>query len=177
MKIKRFNENSNYDEVDRPHKSDFIENFKNSFGGQEDTLPEWISSVASKTKLKEYKECVFDIYDDNFVNFDSKALIFAKEKGLKNYEEYIETGLKVQKLNVQVKNLTDYMEETQNDVDSDIFCMFQEELLEKDPDGFYKVFLKELDDENYLDDEIHQLILNKYRDKIELLIQAKKYNL
>jgi hypothetical protein len=66
---------------------------------------------------------------------------------------------------------------------SEFMFKFQEDLLENDPSSFYRLFIDEEewgenddgDDGKY--GETHPNIIKKYKDKLDLIIAAKKYNL
>jgi hypothetical protein len=175
MKILRFNEET--EEVD--YENYPIQNASKNLSGEingyidnfistiDSDFFEWITSVADKTNVKEYK------------NLESPQLI--KDKNLKIFDNYLVNQKRIAKTEKILDNLEKYKNKIYFDAINEVLYKFQEDLLDKDPDWFFSVFIEDyIDDQNIRDDEswdIHPDILKNHKDEIDLLLNAKKYNL
>lgn len=162
MKIQKFNESLNPDI--KEYVQDFISCVDND-------VPDWISFISSQTKLKEYK--------------GSNKLSFAKIRDLKKLEEYLSIDSKISRLTKQIEKLEESKEDLEIEASNELLYKYQEELLEKDFDSLFKLFIEdEMFESNDFEDEqqfpytnLHPQIIKKYKDDILFKINAKRYNL
>lgn len=155
MKIKNFeqiNESANITE--------YIQDFD---GSCDDGIIEWIQNVAKGTSLKEYT----NIYND---------------KNLVAYNKFIDAEKKIENAQKEIDKLEKLKVKLEIKAKSEIMYKFQEDLLEKDPDSFYRLFVDEEywgenedGEDNY--GETHPHIIEKYKEKLDTILAAKKYNL
>jgi len=161
MKIDRFNESS----VLSPHLSKKVNDFIDDFNGSIDNdIFDWIDTVSDITKLDEYK---------NFTYSNDNVVKLANDKGLKKLKEYAYINSEIIKLESKLQLLNDKLSFLHVDAASETLYKFQEDLINNDFDGFYKVFL---DDDNGLSD-VHPEILDKYEKEIKIKMDSKKYNI
>lgn len=182
MKINKFNENSDYEESFDDNKksmtqSQKIKEFIRDFTGNAGDIPDWLNAVASRTKVPEYGNAI--AYNNMLIK---KALKFADDKKLPKYKEYLLLNGKIEKMQKEIDKLIKYQEEIAYvKGTSELMYSFQKELLEKDFDQFYILFLEEQIKEKYdnIYDEVHPNILKnkELKNIIDLHINAKKYNL
>lgn len=173
MKIQKFNEKV----------SSEIEEFIDEFNGQVDnSILDWIATVSNDSKLKEYSNIDFD--EDNIYTKSEldKKLKIADNKKFKYYKKYIERGVEIYNLFKQIQKLKNENKKLFAEINSEVLYKFQEELLEKDFDSFYKLVLVTDDaEETNIFIDTHPLILKKYKkqieEKVELYRNSKKYNL
>lgn len=177
MKILKFNESieppDNFE--NHPKLSDEINNFLDEFGGSTDYgIPDWIDSLSYNTKLKEYRD---------FTSSNKKMIKIADEKNIPNLKKYIILDAEINKLEKQINKNKNLQNKLYTLISNELIYKFQEELLEKDFDNFYVLFLKDaIEDANNDNTEIiyydvHPEILKKYGDEIEMRIDANNYNL
>lgn len=181
MKIHKFNENekwvANDDESEegptypktiKEFLTDFIDNLS-------DNVDDWISEVSVNTKLKEYKKLSSSLSFKNSLNF-------SEEKNFKNFKNYLLSDIEIEKLEKEIEKLKKHRDEVLYFKSSnELLYNFQKELLEKDFDSFYELFLKEqIENEyEYIYDEVHPTILKnkKYKNIIDFELTKNKYNL
>lgn len=181
MKINKFNEKDDYAESSDNKKSmtqaQKIKEFIRDFTGNAGDIPDWLNQIAPSTKATEYGNAI--AYNNMLIK---KALKFADDKNLPKYKEYILIDGKIEKLQKEIDKLTEYKEEVLYvKGTSELMFSFQKELLEKDFNNFYKLFLEEQIVEQYdnIYDEVHPDILKNKNLKniIDLNITSMKYNL
>jgi hypothetical protein len=171
MKIKKFNqilENRNVDE--------YIADFEGSV--DHDNILYWIEQV---TPFEEYKNFTNDNY--------KKPLRFAKNKKLKNLEKWLIKSKELDKLYKELDKLNHQVDELHRLASGEVLYTFQEDLLNKDFDNFYDIFIKDSLENGYEEYEyeemvfweIHPNIEEKYKDRILDRVKIKndtdKYNL
>lgn len=162
MKIQKFNESLS------PDIKEYVQDF---IGSVDNDVPDWISFISSQTKLKEYK--------------GSNKLSFAKIRDLKKLEEYLSIDSKISRLTKQIEKLEESKENLEIEASNELLYKYQEELLEKDFDSLFKLFIEdEMSESNDFEDEqqfpytnLHPQIIKKYKDDILFKINAKRYNL
>lgn len=161
MKIQKFNESLN------PDIKEYVQDFISSV---DNDVPDWISFISSQTKLKEYK--------------GSNKLSFAKIRDLKKLEEYLSIDSKISRLTKQIEKLEESKQDLEIEASNELLYKYQEELLEKDFDSLFKLFIEdEMSEANDFEDEqfpytnLHPEIIKKYKDDILFKINAKRYNL
>lgn len=200
MKIQRFNESLDdlfsYPELKKSKKlskkiKDFIINFSEY---SDDNLIECISHISTNTKLTKLTEY------DNLINpIKLRELAISKNiESIKEYADLDEESLELieeyNNIEKKVKILLDKKNQLLTEVSNDLFYAFQEDLILKDFDGFYNIFMKDFIDDLNLDDifyEIHPDIMKKYGkvikktlkdnypdyNKLILMNATNKYNL
>lgn len=182
MKIKKFNENSDYEiSISRYEapitNAEKIRIFIRNFTGDAGDIPDWLNTVAPTTKIPEYQNAIS--YNKMLRN---KALKFSDDKNLPKYKEYILIDEKILNLEEEINKLNEYKENVSYvKGTSELMYSFQKELLDKDVEKFYDFFLDEQIKENYdnIYDEVHPNLLRnkKYKKLIDTLISARKFNL
>ncbi len=170
MKIERFNkinEKLSYDVLD------YIESFDESC---DDGAIQWIIDVSKNTKLPEYQYAL----SKDFKDFE-KSKSFQESKKLKNVEKYKEVLIEMNNIEREYKRtynkLVKKEEKLKLEAANEIMYKFQEDLLINDIDSFYKLFLEEEDVNDIEYGETHPNIIKKYKNKINILISTKRYNL
>jgi len=133
------------------------------------SIPYWIANISNQTKLKEY------------INAEEES--FAKSKNFKKMEQYLSVGKEIDSLNKKIENLEIKKENLEFEAASEILYKFQEELIEKDFESFYELFMKEVvddcegEDEDFILSDIHPDIVKKYLKDVKMHLDAKKYNI
>lgn len=156
MKIKRF---KLFEKL-----SDEVWSYVEDFKGRVDfSVFNWIGQVAKGTKLKEYSK---------LSTFNPKII---KEKNFKYLEKYLNIENEIMKKQVEINKLENSKERLEIEASNEALYKFQEELLDKDFDSFYTLFIDGFEQDNETD--IHPDIFKKYKNKIELNLSTKKYNL
>jgi len=182
MKINKFDENSDYVKSSEDNEKQMthaqkIKEFITNFTDNVTDIPDWINHIANNTNVPEYKDVIF--YNNMLLK---KSLKFAEDKNLQKYKEYMLLDGKIEKMQEEIDKLIKYKEEIAYvKGTSELMYSFQKDLLEKDFNNFYKLFLEEQIVEQYdnIYDEVHPDILkNKELKKlIDLYIDTMKYNL
>ena len=168
MKIQKFN---NISESLSDKIEDFIIKFEEDI---EFGVFDWIKNVSIHTKIPEFGYC-----DD---------LSFISEKKIKTAYKYISLDKKIDYLYDKIQNieeeiniLTEEKDKIETKASSDLLYKFQEELLEKDSDSFYYLFIKEYieskNNDKLVNTGIHPNILRKYKNNIILKLNSIKYNI
>jgi hypothetical protein len=167
MKIQKFNEKFLI-EVET-----YLEDFNNSVGY---SILDWIETVSSNTKLKEYKNVNWDN-----LNSIKKIPKLIEDKNFKYYNKFLNILNSIKELENKITLLDKQKEKLEEEVTNEVMYKFQEELLEKDIDGFYKLFLEHLIEEstknNYefeIFDDIHPSIYKKYKNVINKISQVEE---
>jgi hypothetical protein len=158
MKIKKFEQINESVSI-----KDYIENFD---GGCDGGIIDWIHEISKTTMLKEY------------TNIYSKK--FQEDKKLVAYTKFIGIEKKIEDAQKQIEKLEKSKEKLEINAKSEILYKFQEDLLENDTNSFYVLFIDgwdENDDGDYVYGETHPNIIKKYKNKLDLIIASKKYNL
>ncbi len=143
MKIKKFNEESDYDisfkrYIKPINNSEKIKTFIKNFTDNAGDIPDWINQVAVTTKIPEYKNAI--AYNKWLRD---KALVFSDKKNLKKYKEYILIDEEIDKLQKEIDKLNNYKENTAYvKGTSELMYNFQKELLDKDFEKFYEFFFR-----------------------------------
>ena len=159
MKIKRFEQINESENI-----TDYIQDFD---GSCDDGIIGWIQYVAKGTNLKEYT----NIYDKKF----------QEDKKLVAYNKFVDAENKINNAQKEIYKLEKLKIFFEIKAKSEIMYKFQEDLLEKDTSSFYRLFVDEEywgENENGEDDygETHPNIIKKYKEKLDTILAAKKYN-
>ncbi len=173
MKVQKFNESIS-SEIE-----EYIENFE---GSVDYSILDWIESVSKKfTKLKEYSYIDYD--NENSIK---KLPAIIKDKRFKNYNKFLTVFNEIKQLEKKLEILDAQKNKLIKEVNSEVMYNFQSDLLEKDIDGFYKLFLEdtiessvENDYEYEIFDDIHPSIYanKKYKNIIDNLPQVKEWTI
>ena len=182
MEIKRFENNVTWSKGEFiPVKSikDYIEDFDEAIG---DYSHDWIGEISQKTKLEEYKNASLNTYGVN----KYAVIKFAEKKQFKNLKEYILKDDKISELQKEIAKIEKQKESLYIKVADEVQYKFQLELLEQDFENFYHYYLSDAINDEQEDTEdyniyvdIHPNIIKnkKYKNMIDTLINARKYNL
>jgi hypothetical protein len=161
MKINKFtNESVKYN----TDVKEFVEEF---LGSLDDDIPDWISNVSKRYNIKEFK--------------NSNTPSFANRNNLTSYQEYLSIDKKIDSLHESIRKLENRRDSLQIKVGGELLYNFQKHLLESNFKLFYELFINDSFVDNESTDinntEIHPNILKKYGDRINVLLDANKYNI
>lgn len=183
MKIQRFNEAIEPPENEFQHSSKLskdVNEFLDEFDGSVDnTIFDWVEIVSNKTKLKYPK----------FTSSAKNSLNFANNKNLKFFRDYITEDIKISQLEKEIIKIKKKRDKLYTLASNEVLLKFQEELIEKDFDSFWTIFVDEPNDHQVIDmnadkvyTDIHPDIFDKYKhikkiNDINIINNLKKYNL
>lgn len=163
MKIKRF---KLFEKL-----SDDVFGYVDDFKGRVDfSVFDWIGTVAKGTKLKEYSK--LSMFNPKFI----------KEKNFRYIEKYLNIENEIFKKQNEINKLENSKEKLEIEASNEALYKFQEELLDKDFDSFYRLFIDGFEEDEIEEGtetiwDVHPEIFKKYEKQITLKLSAKKYNL
>jgi valyl-tRNA synthetase len=155
MKIQRFEQ---INERMSAEIKEYITNMDDNCDG----VIEWIMLISIDSKVPEYT----NIYNKKFQ--EAKKII--------NVQKTMDAEKEMIRLSKEINKIEREMENIKLELANELMYKFQEDLLKKDPEKLYELFLSDDEYDNEYG-EIHPNIVKKYRSDIESLISAKKYNL
>ena len=166
MKIKKFNE------ILSPPKSfasskaiEYADNFNGAV--DDPSVFHWIDTVSQPgEKIISLPEYINILSPDFFKDKD--------ETKFKVYKEYLTNEIDINKMENLIIDLRNRNKEIYFEAVSEVLYNFQQDLIEKDFDGFYTLFVDGYEAPEY---DIHPDIMRRYKGVINTRIEAKKYNL